>query len=240
MSYIVSEKMTLTNIEGTKIKGSKTFDLNGEKTSSGNYLVGFSSFNFSYGEGTDHHVKRMELNICPKLNKDGKHIEVKISGEMSDSSNHLAKLLTITVVIVALTESDKPVEEASVDLVAMQAFETAFSDDDHHIREYTASVQSDGRDGKMIMKDNSGHTGTGSTSGQTLTVPKSVYADLNLLDRNLINYFKIGMNKTDHHVSHTGIEYKNGQATYDLSDNHGNHVDFSDCHVNTWKECKIE
>jgi len=239
MSYIVSEKMTLTNIEGTRVKGSKTFDLNGEKTSPGRYLVGFSAFNFSYGEGTDHHVKRMELNIIPKLNEDGKHIEVKVSGEMSDSSNHFAKEMKVTVVIVALTESDKPVNGDCVDLVAMQAFEVAFSDDDHHVREYAANIQSDGRDGKMIMKDDSGHTGTGSTSGQKLTVPKSVYADMNLSDKNVINYFKLGMRGTDHHVSHTGIEYCNGQAVYDLSDKHGNHVDFSDCHVNIWKECKI-
>ena len=204
----------------------------GFQTEEGRFLVGFSKFKFSYKQGEDHHVKNLELKLSPKLLDGGKRIHVDINGNMYDDTNHSAAEIAYCITLAAISK-DAVLGEDTVNLLAMQSFQMRF-DADHHVKEYSAKVKSDGGQDAAVIKDNSGHTGSGVTSGQILKAPKQILADMILEDVHFLNYFKMGMNGTDHHVAHTGITYEKGNAVYDLSDNGGNHVDYSDSHVDIW------
>ena len=196
-------------------------------------------------------MKKIALKIDPKLKYGSDNIQeivVNITGEMSDLSNHSSDTLKIGLSLVAVPDSVKIPEngkdvlengENIVTLVALQEFCAEFSDsDDHHVKEYSAGISSDGTQGTAHIADDSNHTGNGIAAGKKLQVPASVLGSMVSEDVQFINDFRLAKDSGDHHVRHTGIEYINGHANYDLSDDHRNFSSIGCCHcyANTYKK----
>lgn len=249
--YLDKNEILLSQKSRSMVTGQVTFRLDqkmGEeyfKTSDNKFIVGINSYRFEY-PGGDHHVKKIALKIDPELKYGSDHIQeilVNITGEMSDLSNHSSDTLKIGLSLVAIPDNMKITEngENIVTLVALQEFYAEFSDsDDHHVKEYSAGISSDGTQGTAYIADDSDHTGNGIAAGKKLQVPVSVLGSMVAEDVQFINDFKLAKDSGDHHVRHTGIEYINGHANYDLSDDHRNFasIDCCHCYANTYKNKK--
>ena len=247
--YLDQNEITLSSKDDKKVKGQVTFRLDQKvgqenfKTSENKFIVGIYSYRFEY-PGGDHHVKKITLSIDPKLQYDSDHIQeviVSVTGEMSDLSDHSSDTLKIGLSLVALPDDAKIPENAEniVTLVALQEFDAEFSDsDDHHVKEYSASISSDGTSGTAYIADDSDHNGNGSAKGKKLQVPASVLGLMVSEDVQFINDFKLAKDSGDHHVRHTGITYSKGHADFDLSDDDGNFASVGSCHcyANTYKQ----
>lgn len=254
--YLDKNEALLSTKDGKKVTGQMVFRLD-QKAGQGNfhtsenkYIVGINSYKFAY-PGSDHHVKKISLQIDPKLSCGPDNIQeicVNISGEMSDLSDHSADTLKIGLSLAAISDNVHMPEnegnvlengEATVALLALQGFSVEFSDsDDHHVKEYSAEISSDGIQGSSYIADDSNHKGNGTAKGKRMLSPASLLGLMVSEDVQFINDFKLAKDSGDHHVRHTGITYINGHADYDLSDDHRNFASINCCHcyANTYKQ----
>lgn len=254
--YLDKNEMTLSAKAENAVTGQMIFRLDQKvgqdyfKTSDNKFIVGIYSYRFEY-PSSDHHVKKIMLRIDPKLQYGSDQVPeilVNITGEMSDLSNHSSNTLKIGLSLVAISDNvqipkngENVLEngENIVTLVALQGFDAEYSDsDDHHVKEYSAGISSDGTNGTAQIADDSHHTGNGIAIGKKLQVPASVLGLMISEDVQFINDFKLAKDSGDHHVRHTGITYIDGHADFDLSDDHGNFVSPGCCHcyANTYKQ----
>lgn len=254
--YLDKNEMTLSTKAGNKVTGQVKFRLDQKvgqknfKTADNKFIVGIYSYRFEY-PGSDHHVKKITLKIDPKLQYGSDQIQevlVDITGEMSDLSDHSSDTLKIGLSLVAISDNvhiprngENVLEngENIVTLVALQGFNAEFSDsDDHHVKEYSAGISSNGTQGTAWIADDSKHNGSGIAIGQQLQVPASVLGLMISEDVQFINDFKLAKDSGDHHILHTGITYINGHADFDLTDNHRNFATPGCCHcyANTYKQ----
>lgn len=246
--YLAKHEMLLTERAGKGVTGQIKFCLDQKagqeifQTSEDKYIVGIYSYGFKYPDD-DHHVKIMSLKIEPELSCDSdgiQEINVTVTGEMSDASNHSSNTLQIGLSLVAIADNAQTPEvgEEIVELVALQEFRAEFSGSgDHHVKEYSARISSDGIHGAAQIADASSHTGTGTASGKKMKAPASLLGLMVAEDVQFINDFKLAKDSGDHHVLHTGIKYINGHAEFDLSDDSKNFASINCCHcyANTYK-----
>lgn len=251
--YLAKNEMDLSSKSGNTVTGQMIFRLDQKvgqeyfKTAEDKYIVGIYAYSLKYPDD-DHHVKRIALKIKPEIkygSDNVQEIQVNISGEMSDLSNHSSNTLHIGLSLVAISSSVQMSEkdgkvldsgEGTVSLVALQEFSVEFQDDDHHVKEYSAEIAANGTQGTAEIADDSKHVGNGIAIGKKIQSPAALLGYMISEDVQFINKFKLAKDSGDHHVFSTGINYIQGQANFDLSDDSGNYASIGSCYcyVNTY------
>ena len=235
--YVYSKEIKISNNSPKE----ERFTIDGFEVKEGNYLVGFDMFNFEYSSG-DHHVKKIALKITSKIvNKNT--ISVSVTGEMNDNSDNYMSGGTVRINIVAFPESERiDLSEEEIIMLAMQNFNLAYYDDDHHVMRYSAGVFFNNNDvfsdsNNTQIRDNSNSIGYGEAGGAFIKVPKSVFNEIKNAEHKLVYWFELGINNDDHHIAHTGIDVSTDTSVinqmFDLSDKHYNNVNYGNYAANS-------
>ena len=81
----------------------------------------------------------------------------------------------------------------------------------------------------VFLRDASGHRATGNAQSKILAVPGEVMEEVKKKQLCFLTSFELAMKSGDHHLSHVGVDVRNGKTSYDLSDKHKNHAQPEAC-----------
>lgn len=192
-------------------------------------IVGISGFDFSFGSGTDHHVKHVFLNAEHKISStkaQNDTLEIKVSCGMYDNSKHHATSTSIALCAVILNQK---VKDDPIEIKAIRSFGMVFDDDDHHVQNVGASSQG------AFMEDYSGHEARGEVCVDTLNINADILAEMQKNGIYFINSFYMS-NNTDHHISQLSVNVDAaGTKTFVMSDKSDNRAAYKQCSVNNEK-----
>lgn len=212
-------------------------------TKEGNFIIGITGFELSYGNpDIDHHVKNMGISLKATISSnDDSILLLSAKAWLNDASNHHMPVIKsvpdqkdkspyhILHYAVIAYDKDEQLPKNTVNVIrSITSFDLSYGKDvDHHLRGYEVTRISD----SAWMKDGSNHMVKGTATGMNLWVPEKDLQELKDMKIGLICGWYITMKDGDHHVSHTGIcKTKNGYE-YDLSDKHKQYAETKSCRV---------
>lgn len=192
-------------------------------------IVGVSGFDFSFGSGTDHHVKHIFLNTeyyIASTNFQNDTLIIELSyGMYDDSDNHVssAKFELCAVIL------DQKIENKSVEIKAIRSFGMVFDDGDHHVQNIGASSHG------AFMEDYSGHEARGEVCVNSLNINTNILKEMQSNGIYFINSFYIS-NNADHHISRISVNVDaSGKKNLIMADKSGNNAAYTHCSVNNEK-----